>query len=256
MLNRKELKARGKAAFKNNYWACVIVGLLLAMTVGLMSSIEFETQYTYVGGVEYTSTHMTILGITLSNSFLFSAALGSLIVLLINVLVSSVIEVGGCSFFGKNAFQQADIKEVFFGFDKNCYKNIVIVQLMRDVKIFLWSLLFIIPGIVKSYEYYMIPYILADNPNMEMKDVFALSKKMMNGHKMEVFVFELSFFFWNVLAIFTFGILSIFYVNPYVRASTAEIYHALKYQNMQVYENTNENVEYTQTSENMNESSQ
>ena len=70
----------------------------------------------------------------------------------------------------------------------------------------------------------MVPYILAENPGMNHKDAFAISKKMMDGRKMDAFILDLSFIGWHILAIFTLGILEIFYVNPYIQATKAELY--------------------------------
>lgn len=88
--------------------------------------------------------------------------------------------------------------------------------------------MFVIPGIVKAYEYRMIPYILAENPQMSYKDAFAESKRMMTGNKWKAFVLDWSFILWDILAIFTCGILMIFYVRPYQELTNAEFYHALK----------------------------
>ena len=85
-------------------------------------------------------------------------------------------------------------------------------------------LLFIIPGIVKSYEYMMIPYLLAEHPEMTRQEAFAESKQMMDGEKMEAFIMDLSFLGWYLLSAVTCGLLAIFYVNPYVQASFAEMY--------------------------------
>lgn len=70
----------------------------------------------------------------------------------------------------------------------------------------------------------MVPYILAENPGMDRKEVFQISKEMMNGHKTDAFFLDLSFIGWQFLSAFTCGILAIFYVNPYIQATHAEIY--------------------------------
>ena len=88
-----------------------------------------------------------------------------------------------------------------------------------------------IPFIMKSYEYWMIPYILADNPDMECKEVFAMTKKMMTGYKWEVFVLIISFIGWDLLSICTCGILSIFYVEPYKAYTLAAFYKTRVQQN-------------------------
>ncbi|MFR3783818.1 MAG: DUF975 family protein [Clostridia bacterium] len=84
---------------------------------------------------------------------------------------------------------------------------------------------------MKSYEYTMIPYILAENPKIQRKKAFKLSKKMMKGgNKWKTFILDLSFLGWELLSIFTFGLLNIFYINPYKVATTVELYEVLKKQ--------------------------
>ena len=92
---------------------------------------------------------------------------------------------------------------------------------------FLWSLLFVIPGIVKIYSYSMAPFILADNPDFTAREALSKSKKIMNGHKFELFVLQLSFFWWYILDWITLGIASI-YVIPYVNATTTNFYNKIK----------------------------
>jgi uncharacterized membrane protein len=74
----------------------------------------------------------------------------------------------------------------------------------------------------------MVPFILAENPEMDRKRVLKLSKKMMKGYKMEAFVLGLSFYGWIFLGVLTGGIVDIFYVTPYIHATRAEFYSALK----------------------------
>lgn len=76
----------------------------------------------------------------------------------------------------------------------------------------------------------MIPYILAENPKIQRKKAFKLSKKMMKGNKWKTFILDLSFLGWELLSIFTFELLNIFYINPYKVATTVELYEVLKKQ--------------------------
>ena len=92
----------------------------------------------------------------------------------------------------------------------------------------MWSLLFIIPGVIKGYEYRMIPYLLAENPALSKKEAFALSKQMMDGEKFNAWVLDLSFIGWNILSAFTCCILAIFYVAPYQNLTNAQLYAVLK----------------------------
>ena len=112
-------------------------------------------------------------------------------------------------------------------FKKENWFNIVVTMFLRNIYTALWYLT-IIGGIIKTYEYRMIPYILADNPEIKRKEAFKLSKQMMKGNKWKTFILDLSFFGWNFLSVLTFGILSILYVNPYNSATLTELYCTLK----------------------------
>lgn len=92
---------------------------------------------------------------------------------------------------------------------------------------FLWSLLFIIPGIVKAYSYRFTPYILADCPNVSARDALKISMRMTQGVKWELFVFDLSFLGWSLLTVLTFGLLSI-YTTPYYQTASAALYDSIK----------------------------
>ncbi|MCR4691661.1 MAG: DUF975 family protein [Lachnospiraceae bacterium] len=153
----------------------------------------------------------------------------------ISAFLLNPIETGCKRFFHRNLTEDATVSEVLFSFDHH-YMNVVKTLFFRDLYIFLWTLLFIIPGIVKSYEYMMIPYLLSENPEMSKEEAFAMSKSMMQGQKWKAFVLNLSFLGWEILSIFTCGLLSIFYVNPYRDATLAALYDTLKNGNADHYE--------------------
>lgn len=94
------------------------------------------------------------------------------------------------------------------------WKNLATVWIHETIMIFLYFLLLIVPGIIKTISYSLVPYILVDDPNMSSGDVLDLSTKMMNGHKMDYFKLELSFIGWHLLAVLTLGILEI-WIAPY-----------------------------------------
>ena len=108
------------------------------------------------------------------------------------------------------------------------YANGIITMLLRTVFTALWTLLLIIPGIIKSYEYRMIPYILAENPDLEWREVFSISRRMMDGEKWNAFILDLSFLGWAFLSAITLGLVGIFYVNPYKGLTDAALYMALR----------------------------
>lgn len=92
---------------------------------------------------------------------------------------------------------------------------------------FLWSCLFIIPGIVKAYSYRFTPYILAECPNVSARDALKISMRMTKGIKLELFVFDLSFIGWSLLTALTGGILGI-YTVPYYQTAAAALYDSMK----------------------------
>lgn len=94
------------------------------------------------------------------------------------------------------------------------WKNLATVWIHETIMIFLYFLLLIVPGIIKTISYSLVPYILVYDPNMSSGDVLDLSSKMMNGHKMDYFKLELSFIGWHLLAVLTLGILEI-WIAPY-----------------------------------------
>lgn len=146
----------------------------------------------------------------------------------ITAFLLNPLELGCKRFFLRNLNMKAEVKEVCFSFDHS-YMNIVKTLFFRDLYTFLWSLLFIIPGIIKAYEYQMIPYLLAEHPDMPKDQAFAMSRQMMKGQKWNAFVLDLSFLGWSILSLFTLGILGLFYVNPYKYSTKAALYETLRY---------------------------
>ena len=150
------------------------------------------------------------------------------IALTIEAFLANPVEVGTARFFTRNLNQKAEVKEVAFGFDNN-YRETVKTMFWRDIYTLLWALLLIIPGIVKAYEYRMIPYLLADDPTMTKDRAVAESKRMMTGNKWRAFVLDLSFIGWYLLAIPTLGLVTIFYASPYKKMTDAALYEKLRY---------------------------
>lgn len=119
----------------------------------------------------------------------------------------------------------AEIGDTFEGF-KN-FANSFILYLLNTVFVALWSLLLVVPGIIKSYSYSMGFYILSDNPTMDPNTARKTSMQMMNGNKWRLFCLDCSFIGWYLLCVLTFGILS-FWVAPYHEAARAQFYLSLK----------------------------
>ena len=220
MWNRAELKMRGNMAFKKNYVSAVVVALLM----GIFGTVSGESSARRV------SENSDIYSGNLFNVGMITGLLAGiatvviLIVLVAKVFVGNLLKMGGYRFFILNQTAQPGIGTLLDGFRSGHYVNIVLTMFLRDIFTALWSLLLVVPGIVKHYEYLMVPYIIAENPAMDYKEAFQISKQMMDGEKMEAFIMDLSFLGWYLLSAVTCGLLAIFYVNPYVQASFAEMY--------------------------------
>lgn len=161
------------------------------------------------------------------DSFSWSSLIGQAS-LLFSVFVLPPVWVGYSGFCTKiYKEEQTSINDMFrTGFD-NYWRKVGGILWMQ-LFVFLWSLLLIIPGIIKSLAYFMTPYILADSKNVTAKQALKLSMRMTKGYKGEIFIMQLSFIGWSLLSMLTFGILGILYVNPYIYTSYAGIYAELK----------------------------
>lgn len=123
--------------------------------------------------------------------------------------------------------QKPTVANTFDGFD--VFGKSLWLSIITSFFMFLWSLLFIIPGIVKSFSYAMAPYILAENHNMTAREALSESKRIMDGHKGELFVSHLSFIPWLMLGSITGGIAMI-YVTPYMNMTITNFYNNIKNQ--------------------------
>lgn len=190
----------------------------------IASASSYEEMYRTIYGNIYST--VSALGYdvysTMLRRFVLASIVSYLIRLLYNFLVVYPFEVGCCRFYMDAHYKEPAHKALIAGFSEN-YVNVIIVQLLRHLKVFLWSLLLFIPGVIKNYETFMVPYLLAENPDIDRKEVFRLSREMMNGNKLNVFVLNLSFIGWIILSTFTGGAAYIFFVGPYYDASLANI---------------------------------
>lgn len=226
MWTRAELKDNAKKFFKYNYWKMVLVSLVLGFAGGSSGGggarVSFTRTYTYSLDDLSTPEFMGFL-VGFFSVFMIVMVIG----MAVAVFLLYPLHVGAQRFFVVSHYQKAEPGELGYAFS-NGYMNVVKTMFLRGLFTFLWTLLFIIPGIIKGYEYRMIPYILAENPGIDSREAFAVSKQMMDGNKWAAFVLDLSFLGWNILSAFTCGILSVFYVNPYIHMTNAELYVALK----------------------------
>ena len=258
MWTRKELKQRAKEALQRNYWKIMLVAAFAAILGGGLSS-SGSSASSRVSGV--MAADMTIdeeknenvaavvtedgivfplenareeLGDTTVTVYMVMFAVIAIVIVLVilaiafafSMLLYNSFHVGVQRFMLKSVDDKAEVKEVLYAFDHS-YKNVVRTMFHKDIRVLLWSLLFVIPGIYKSYQYRMVSYILAEHPDTDYRQALQMSKDMMNGEKWHAFVLDLSFILWHMLGAITCGIVELFYVNPYIWLTDAALYRKL-----------------------------
>lgn len=164
-----------------------------------------------------------------SISSIFILVSGIVIYILFYIFVKNIILVGEKRYFLENKnYKDTSFDRLFFPYKVKRTLKVAKVMFMKSLYNFLWSFT-IIGGVIKYYSYMMVPYILAENPDINYKDAIRLSREMMNGYKLYAFKMDLSFIGWYLLSLFTFNLLNIFYVNPYREAVYSEFYFNLRY---------------------------
>ena len=233
MWSRSELKSRAKEILHVNYWEAVLVSLIYTFVSGggsgggSSSSASSSSSGSSSGGSIFSSPEEWKIFIAAMSAVLIIILIALAVGFVLSIFVFSPLQVGCQRYFILCGKQPATLSEVVFAFS-NSYMNIVKIMFFKNLYTFLWTLLFIVPGIIKGYEYRMIPYILAENPGIDMKEAFAMTKQMMDGDKANAWVLDLSFLGWNLLGAFTCCILTVFYVAPYQYLTNAQLYEALK----------------------------
>lgn len=199
------LKAQARDAIRGKIPRLFLIILIVTLISAALSSLLPSLEYT-VDNVKYSLDVLSpIVTIFVSSAFGLSLAKVYLDVL--------------------NGYTP-NISDAFYGF-KNNYKTAVIMEAFRTLYVFLWSLLFIIPGIIKTLAYSMSSYVLYENPNLSAKEALRRSEDLMRGRKMEYFLLILSFIGWIILGIFTLGILYV-WLFPYMQATTAAFYNSIR----------------------------
>ena len=151
------------------------------------------------------------------------------IILMINyIFIQNLISIGSNRFYLENRrYNNTKLDKVLYPYKKKRISHLAYIMFLKDLYINLWALT-IVGAFIKYYEYVMIPYILAENPNISKKDAFKISKDLTKGHKWELFKLDLSFFGWFLLAVITVGISNILFFNSYRDCILAEVYMKLR----------------------------
>ena len=234
MWTTEELKRIGKAAFRANYWRSVASALLLSLLLGGMRAASSRNNgAAQEGGQDVTGTLQNFVGEDPKRAtFLIMALLGvgttALIIgLILRIFIFNPLQVGCYGFFAENIRSggEADLSVISTGF--GYYGHAFVTLFLRDLYIFLWCLLLVIPGFMKAYSYRMVPFILREHPDWTSSEILRSSEEMMRGHRMQAFLFDLSFLGWYILGALTLGLVDVFWTEPYRQNANAAMYLAM-----------------------------
>ncbi len=256
MWNRRDIKEYAKDFLRKYYWKAFLVCLIATLLGGGGSAgggggggnnydnnyndgTNFEVDDYYQEGTynlrendmverfnkppfNFAARRFSLL------SVITGGAIGIIAILFVVLLITIgfAIEVGKSRFFLRGFEGDVRIKTLFSTFNSEEYLPIVKTQFLRGLYTLLWTLLFIIPGIIKTYEYRLVPYILSEDSNLTSSEVITMSREMTHGHKMDMFILDLSFIGWYLLGALLFGI-GVLFVDPYVEATNARLYNIL-----------------------------
>jgi uncharacterized membrane protein len=238
MKTSSNLKAIALQALRGKWGIAVLAGIIAAFLGGITSESggslnleksDGETIGMLINNGEYAEIFMIVL---------FIVAIVALALAVVFLILGSVVELG-YAHFNLNLVdgREAGLGDLFSYFK---YTGRAIgARLLRSLYIALWTLLLVIPGIVKSYSYAMTPYILAENPDMTAAEAITRSKEMMYGHRWNLFCLEISFIGWRLLCLLTLGIGNL-WLRPYMQASGAAFYREVS----QTWKNIEVTAEY------------
>jgi len=195
--------------------ACILGGLIAGSTFIPEFSFRIEGQ-----DISSLQDLLNLFSAKDISAFGLGSALG-----LAQFIIGGTIELGFAAYLLKQHNKAIfELRDLFSQFDR--FGQGFAQKFLRGLYVALWSLLFVIPGIVKSYAYAMTPFIMAENPDMSASDAIAASVELMDGHKGELFTLDLTFFGWSILAALSCNIGNLA-LNPYKNAARAAFYKDL-----------------------------
>lgn len=218
LINYKDIRATARGNLTGKWWLSIGVATVAAILGGLITGNSFLPEVTR-NYEDLTSMDPRALG------SLLGVSLGSSLLGLVVFIIGGAIELGYAQFLLKqHDGQEATFNDLFSQFYR--FGQGFAQQFLRGLYIFLWALLLVIPGIVKSFSYAMTPFIMTDHPELSASEAITRSKEMMNGHKWELFVLDLTFIGWAILCALTMN-LGYLALNPYTNAAHAVFYRQI-----------------------------
>lgn len=219
-MNSSDYRSIAREKLAGNWGISILVALIASLLGGLLFSgssfdLNLDSELLYNLPTFLQKILLTVASIAGTLS-------------LVQFIIGGVIRLGYCQFLLKQQDgQELQVNQLFSQFHR--FGDGFCLAFLEGLYTLLWSLLFIIPGIVASYRYAMAPFIMTENPGMTASEAIRASKAMMNGHKAELFLLDLSFIGWALLSALTLGIGTLF-LNPYTSAARAAFYRNISRQ--------------------------
>ena len=227
-MEAKTLRSRARANLAGNWGVSIAVAVVAVLLGGLITGVSFFPEMKY----DFPLDRFPVLaqyvegwnrGLEIGSlKFNFRSGIFGFAAF----LIGGVIQIGYADFLLKqHDGQNTNFSDLFSKFD--FFGTGFAQRFLRSLYVFLWSLLFVIPGIMKEYSYAMTPFILAENPNLTASQAIRLSEDLMDGYKSDLFILDLSFIGWDLLAVLTLNLGHIA-LNPYKNAAYAAFYRQLQ----------------------------
>lgn len=219
-MEAKEIRQLARDHLSSNWGLSIGVAAIAALLGGLIIGTSFlpQMEYFWKG---FRNSHEILSNVKISTS-------GSLFGLA-SFILGGVLQLGYARFLLKqHDGQNPEFNDLFSQFDR--FGAGFAQALLRGLYIFLWSLLLVIPGIIAALRYAMTPYIMAEHPELTASEAINRSKELMEGHKMDLFILQLTFLGWEILCALTLNLGNLA-LNPYKNAAITVFYRHITSQN-------------------------
>jgi len=219
------IRSRARSALRGRWAQAIAVTLVAYLLGGALRGTSFLPELTYQIREEHTSLRDALIALATVGAQFGSAFVSANLFALAQFILGGAVQLGYAEILLKQhegrSFTAADLFSQFHRFGQGFAQ-----RFLRGLYTFLWTLLLIIPGIVKSYSYAMTPFIMADHPELTASEAIDRSKELMDGHKGDLFVLDLTFIGWDLLAAITLNIGHLV-LNPYKNAAHAAFYREI-----------------------------
>ena len=213
--DRLRIKSNARLFYKNNTGMAIVAPLIQMLISGAAGVVSYI--FTMIVSILDMDSDAAIVAVLLMYPFTLAVS-----------FAAAPLTMGMMSWFRKSIYVKTEITELFAPYTNGRFWSSVGTAALMGLYIFLWSMLFFIPGLIKTYSYSQTMFIKTENPNISASRAIKLSMDMMEGHKWDLFVLHCSFLGWLLLSGLTYNILGIVYVFPYYYAALAFAYEEIK----------------------------